>query len=138
MANIANIVVNDGKATPVAHTFYPSVSGKESSFRESISGLALIGQGRLSLSMKDSPSNNGMSRRKIKLELPVLETASANGSYSGYIAGPGVAYVPTVIVDFICPNRATQAELKDLRVLLVNILQNAILTDVVDAGLAPV
>lgn len=137
MSAIAPIVINDGKATPVAHTFNPLTSGDKASFREAVASLALVGQGRLGLLTKISPANNGMNRVQMKLELPVLETAAANGSWSGYVAGPGVAYTLTANVDMILPNRSTEAERKDLRTLLSNALLNALVTDAVDKIQAP-
>lgn len=131
MSAIANIVINDGKATPVAHTYNPWKTDP-ASYRESISGVAQIGQGRITVTGKTATAPNGMNRVNVKLELPVLETAAANGSFNGYIAGPGVAYTVTASVDFILPNRSSEAERKDLRVLLTNLLANANLVDSID------
>lgn len=136
MSGIASITINDGKATPVAHTYNP-IKSEPATYREAVAGVAQVGQGRLAVASKLTSQPAGMNRVNVKLELPVLETAAANGSYSGYIAGPGVAYTTTVNVDFILPNRGTEAERKDLRVLLINALQNAQITDAVDKLQAP-
>lgn len=131
MATQAVITINDGKSTPVAHNYYP-ISNTPAGYREAISNVAQAGQGRLTLSDSLTEKAAGMNRVRVKLELPVLETAAANGSYSGYIAGPGVAYTVTADVSFILPNRSTEAERKDLRVLLINALQNTQTVDLVD------
>lgn len=131
MSAIGVITINDGKTTPVAHTFNPFQT-TPALYREAVAGLATIGQGRVSASARFSKASNGMNRVNLSLELPVLETAAANGSYSGYIAGPGVAYTVTAKVDLILPNRSTEAERKDLRVLLTNLLGQAQMSDLID------
>lgn len=131
MAQQSTITINDGKSTPVSHAFYP-VSTNPAGYREAVSGVAQAGQGKLACSVTLSEKPAGMNRVRVKLELPVLETAAANGSFNGYIAGPGVAYTLTADLTMILPNRSNEAERKDLRTLLMNALQNAQIMDAAD------
>ncbi len=131
MSAIAAIVINDGQATPVAHTFNPIVSGPDQLYRESQSGLALVGQGRVTMSEKLIPNGDGVNRVTLRLELPALETVTAQNA-QGYTAAPKVAYTNTVIVQFLLPGRGTAAQRKDLRVLTANLLANAQVVDLVE------
>jgi len=131
MSAISAITVNDGKASPQAHTYTPWKTDP-ASYREAVGGVAQIGQGRLTVTGKVTDKTAGMNRVTLKLELPVLETAAANGSFNGYIAGPGVAYTVTANVDLILPNRSSEAERKDLRTLLSNVLLNVNISDAID------
>lgn len=131
MSAIAAIVINDGQATPVAHTFNPVASSPDALYREAQSGLALIGQGRIGTSTKLTKNGDGVNRVTVKLELPALETITAQNA-QGYTAAPKVAYTNTVIVSFLLPGRGTAAQRKDLRVLLGNLLANAQVIDLVE------
>lgn len=129
MSQIAPIVVADGKATPVNHTFGP-VSVNPAQYRESITGLPLVGQGVAGLTFR-SGSNATLQRVRVMLALPALETVTGQNA-SGYTAAPKVAYENSVIVDFILPVRGTADQRKDLRVLLSNLLKDAQVVDAVD------
>jgi hypothetical protein len=131
MSAIAAIVISDGQATPVAHTFNPVASAPNAFYRESQSGLALIGQGRISTPVKFSQSGDGVNRVTVKLELPALETITAQNA-QGYTAAPKVAYTNTAFVTFLLPGRGTAAQRKDLRVLLTNLLANAQVVDLIE------
>lgn len=131
MAAIANIVINDGQATPVAHTFYPQASDPDAVYRESLSGIALIGNGTMKATVKLSSAAEGLNRVRLVLALPALETVTAQNS-AGYTAAPKVAYTNTASMDFILPNRGTTAQRKDLRVLCSNLLLNAQVIDIIE------
>lgn len=131
MSAIAAIVINDGQATPVAHTFNPVQSTPDQLYREALSALPLIGQGRVSIAEKFNQSADGISKVRTKLELPALETITAQNS-QGYTAAPRVAFTHTVVTDYFLPNRGTAAQRKDLRVLNINLQGNAQVVDLVD------
>lgn len=128
MAAISTIVINDGKATPVAHTFNPVQSAPDAVYREGLSSLPLIGQGVIDLRTR---TQGELNRVKVTLKLPVLETATGANA-QGYTAAPKVAYHSTANVEFILPSRGTAEQRKDLRVMLANLLLNAQLVDNVD------
>jgi hypothetical protein len=129
---IANITINDGQATPVAHTFEPIKSTLPALYRESLADVPVIGNGRVSVNNR---TTNGLNKVTVLLELPALETATG-GNPEGYTAAPAEAYKHQVKAEFILPDRGTVAQRKDLRVLLLNLLANAQIVDLIDE-LAP-
>lgn len=129
MAQIADIVINDGAAPTVAHTFKPVATSPRAMYREGISNLPLVGQGQLMIGT--GVPGAALQRVKVTLALPALETATGQNS-DGYTAAPKVAYTNTVQIEFLLPSRGTAQQRKDLRVMLANCLLNAQVVDAVD------
>jgi len=65
------------------------------------------------------------------LDGPALETATGANS-SGYTAAPKVGYVNRAKVEFMLPDRGLAAQRKDLRVLLVDLLNEPNIVDFID------
>jgi hypothetical protein len=128
MSAIAPITVNDGQATPAAHTFNP-VTSAPPVYREAQAGLPINGQGLLNIIV--SPAQKGLQKVRIVLSAPALETATAANA-QGYTAAPKVAYTNKVDATFILPERGTSAQRKDLRKLFLNLLDNAQVVDTID------
>lgn len=128
MSAVANIAIQDGQASPVTHTFYPIQTVAPVTYRESLSGVALIGNGSIVANLKHV---NGLSKVNVTLKLPALETVTAQNS-QGYTAAPKEAYSNTVKVEFILPDRGTIAQRKDLRTLLMDLFTDAQFIDIVD------
>lgn len=129
MAQIADIVISDGAATPVSHSFKPVATSPKAIYREGISNLPLVGQGQAMIS--GGVPGAALQRVKMTLALPALETATGANS-DGYTAAPKVAYTNTVQVEFLLPSRGTPQQRKDLRVMLSNLLKDAQVIDSVD------
>lgn len=124
MAAIAAITINDGQATPVAHTFNP-IETSPPYFREN--GNATIpadGQNDISLVLRPAQGMNGINKAVITLKVPVLETVSGS-TVGGYTPAPALAYYMQAKVEFLLPARSTGAQRKDARVMLANLLANA-------------
>lgn len=134
MADIANLAIQDGKATPLTHTFYPLKSGMDAAWRTSDSALPLIGQETVNARIKRLPS--GINVVTLTLDGPALETATGANS-SGYTAAPKVGYVNRVKVEFMLPDRGLSSQRKDLRVLLIDLLSEVNIVDIVDNILPP-
>lgn len=134
MADIANLAIQDGKATPLTHTFYPLKSGMESAWRTADASLPLIGQETASARIKRLPS--GINVVALSLDGPALETATG-ANLSGYTAAPKVGYVNRVKVEFMFPDRGLTGQRKDLRVLLIDLLSEANIVDIIDNVLPP-
>lgn len=130
MSAIAPIVINDGAATPVAHTFNPFQSVPQANYRENQTALALVGQGTISI-VSSTDLGNGLSKVRVVLALPALEVIGAQNA-QGYTASPKVAYTNKVDATFILPNRGTAQQRKDLRTLFSNLLANAQVVDVIE------
>lgn len=131
MAAIAAITIADGQATPVNHTFNP-VSTTPATYRENGSAtVPVIGQSNLVVDTSLNASQTGISKTKVVLVIPVLETASGS-TVGGYTPAPTVAYYLTAKLEFLMPSRSTAAQRKDLRVLLRNLLVDNQLVSAID------
>ena len=129
MAQIADIVISDGAATPVAHIFTPVATSPKAIYREGISNLPLVGQGQAMIG--GGVPGAALQRVKLTLALPALETATGANA-DGYTAAPKVAYTNTVQVEFLLPSRGTAQQRQDLRVMLSNMLLDTQVIDSVD------
>lgn len=134
MSAIASITINDGAATPVAHTFNP-ITSVPPVYRENQASLPVVGQGVLRI-LSTADAGSGLSKVRLVLELPALETATAQNS-AGYTAAPKVAYTHKVDATIFLPSRGTAQQRKDLRTLFMNALSNAQIVDAVDNLAAP-
>lgn len=138
MAQNGNIVLYDGKATPVAHTFYP-VSAKNNIFlyRERVAGVPLAGQASLRIDMSKVDPNK-VSIATASLAIPILElVGSANAA--GYTAAPKVAHTVRAEAKFYVHPRALEAEVKDARVMLQELHINSVIwQDCVQNQQAPI
>lgn len=139
MSAISNIVVFDGAATPVAHTFLAESVSREgqsvtATYREATAGVPDYAQGRVTI--KHSRLGSGVSKRSVRVELPVMESISGVNA-SGYTAAPKVAYVDTVEVSGLFHERSQVAGRRSVRQLALNIVGN-ISTSVVPVQTGPV
>lgn len=129
MALLAPIVINDGAATPAAHTFTPSTrTGDTAKLYESISGGLLAARPELTLVGKAL----GMGGRKTELKdmtlvMPVTVVETVNGVTQTRILG----YDKLVISHVACAASNDQSR-KNLRVMGANLLSNATIGTWVD------
>lgn len=132
MPSIANIVLNDGKSTPVAHTFVPhtgQVANEPSALLEKSAGI-YVGFEKLSVLVRRSESNKA-TRVSLQLVVPTLAvTAPSTGS--GIQPNPTVAYTVIGKVDFVFPDSCTLQDRDDMRTLLSNALLNSTIADAVE------
>jgi hypothetical protein len=132
MPQAANIVINDGAASPVAHTFVPIGPDKDGVFWFEEQGVssASIGNFRLSLEIKRPPppqagtsSKDRSYRMRYGIHTPILEVLSNNSA--GYTPSPTVAYTPRLFVEEVVSERGNLQNRKDLIAFAVNGLANA-------------
>ncbi len=132
MAARANIVINDGQATPVAHTFNPgsgdgNIAGISVIEYEDRSSGIFVGFPRVHISTR-KPSGSNRNRKVIfTVKVPVLENVS-NSTVSGIAPAPTIAYENTFKGEFIIPERATIESRKDLLAYTKNLFANAVTT----------
>lgn len=100
MANIANIVVFDGAATPVSHTLVPIDVSKDPKtgvivavWREQVASLPTYAQITATLRLSKS-KRSGVWNTDFRVEVPVMESVSGSNA-AGYTAAPRVAYIDT-------------------------------------------
>lgn len=139
MPQAANIVINDGAATPVAHTFVPIGPDKDGIWWYEEQGVAssAIGNNRLSVEVKSPPppsagtsSKDRNYRIKFGLHTPVLEALSNNSA--GYTPSPTVAYTPRVFTEYVFSERSTKTERKNIRSMSYNLWFNGNIINIVD------
>lgn len=126
MPAVSAIVINDGKATPVAHTFEPARTSADMATYEDRVATQYIGYNKLMLMLKRPTGPSKVANRNlqavIRIETPVLETLGT--SDSGITPAPTLSYRPMVEVVFTLPERSLEQERKDLRFYLYNALGN--------------
>lgn len=137
MPQAANVVINDGAGTPVAHTFTPI--GKDEKgvlFWEQITPAPTVPLGAKRLGYKQTRelSQQGQQRGNSKviltLSVPVLETLANNSA--GIVPPPTLAYAQKARLELDLPERSTKQERKDTRVLFQNWLAHAMTVAAVD------
>lgn len=127
MAVQANLTINDGQATPVAVTFNAQgVKGDVATYRDMSSTIA-IGRREITLALTENRNSMKIDSRIL---LPVLEVIS--GSDGGYTPAPKVAYNLYSRCEDVIPNRATQAQRKDLRAFRWNLSNHAVYQSLVN------
>lgn len=130
MATFANLTINDGQATPVAHTFNARrIDGIVAKYQDISGGIAL-GYPTITLSTREPVQGSDVYKVVAKVSVPVLETISGT-SYAGIIAAPQLAYTTTCNMEFLLPARSTLAVRKDLLAYVKNLLANAVPTAMV-------
>lgn len=137
MAALATIVINDGKATPVAHSLNPiSSDGHLYQFRENLSSLPIIGQVVAELRLIRGKGPTPLDKVRAKVYVPCLETITGNNS-QGYTASAKVAYSLQSMHEFFLPQRATSDQAKDVLAYSKNLLSNQILIDMIVDRIEP-
>lgn len=120
MPQITNITINDGQATPGAHTYVPRDIRNGVAELVETNGVP-IGENRLTMSLRKTPT--GRWKYTQKLVLPIVQNATVNGIVSPTVVRTG--YV-TVECDFA--ETSTTAERKDATTLTRNSLGTAIIS----------
>lgn len=116
MGQAAAITINDGVATPVAHTFNPeSITPAVSSFADRTSGVSVLFP-RLGVSNSFAQAQGSVNKSKFTVELPV--GATVNGVLT-------VVRTLRAKVEYILPDGCTDAERKDLHAYVTNGLAHA-------------
>lgn len=137
MPAATTIVINDGAATPVSHTFTPI--GKDEKgvmwFEQTTPTPSFpIAAKRIGYSQKREFAPRGQatgySKMVATLALPTLETLGNNSA--GITPPPSVAYVEDFRVEARLAERSLKQERKDARVLTANLLANASIISAID------
>lgn len=125
MSAIAPLVANDGKTTPIAHTFTPiKIDGDTAIFADKSASYA-VGFNRLDVTVRPPVMSTPMSKRayrvSFKLWLPTLEVTSPSTG-TGIQPAPTKAYELFAETTFLVPERASKIERTDLFVLHYNLM----------------
>lgn len=130
MPQIANIVLNDGQATPVAHTFAPDKIVGTEAIHEDRSGGIAVGYPTLRINPVAAPGSP-FQKVRVVLSVPTLETATGSTS-GGFAPVPTVAYECKFDGTFFLPRRSSLQDRKNLRSYVQNLMANAIMTSVLE------
>lgn len=133
MANQANVVLNDGQASPVAVTFTTSGVKFDAKSDKIIatwcdnSGGVAIGRRTIRATFSNfgkSLSAGGVLEEVYDVELPTLETV-AGSTEAGYQAVPKVAFITRSQVKYWLPNRSAVSHRKDILAFTKNFQAHA-------------
>lgn len=137
MATASNIVINDGAASPVAHTFTPI--GKDDKgvlwFEQTTPaptnplGAKRIGY-RQTRILDPKSQLTGKSKVIMTIYVPTLETLGNNSA--GITPPPTISYVEESRHEFTMPERSLKQERKDTRLFAANLLANAQIVSAID------
>lgn len=123
MPAIGNIAIADGKGAPVTHTFTPiNTSGGKASLENRNTTFA-AGSEQLSVAVTRVPGKETSDQIQLELILPVV--AAVNGVDT-------VVRTSKAKVVLYVSKSGSSAERKDLRVLLKNALDNALVATAVE------
>lgn len=122
MGSITTIVVPDAAATPVNHTFSPVKVNGDSAVMLEKSSTSSLGYWPLTLQQRSpvAGQTEKLYRTKINLAIPIIYTEVING-----VNRPSLGYTMRANVEFVIPADATLQNRKDLRKLVVGILNDA-------------
>lgn len=129
MPAIASFVLNDGQATPVAHTFTPTGPDKNGvMYFQDISGGIPIGYPTVSIDLKSPRSANaGQSsqanrvyRATVKIVVPVLESGTSASTITGIAPTYTKAYDVVMKAEAIIPERSSLQSRKDVLAFMVD------------------
>lgn len=127
--DFTTIVVPDAAATPVNLTFTKSKVDGDTAFALEKSATSSMGYKPLSLTQR-APivgQKDKVYRTKIAFAFPVTYDETING-----VNRPTLGYTNRATVEFIVSDKATLQNRKDLRKLLVGILNDAVVVDMVE------
>lgn len=139
MPALASITINDGQATPVAHTFNPSGPDRNgASHLFDRSGGIAIGFPEILLSLTtpaparsgQESTSNRLYRASFRITVPVLEVTSPQTG-TGIQPAPTKGYDMTFKGEFILPERSTLQNRKDILAYAKNLLAHAFSTSLV-------
>ena len=118
MPSASNIVIIDGAATPVAHTFVPlSITPALSTFVNRASAFTPEGFYTLGVSLNSATPSRHTYKVNLSIAVPVQVQDTDTGLYT-------VEDTTRCNVEFILPSNVAKARREDILAFCVNALQN--------------
>jgi hypothetical protein len=130
MAARSTIVINDGAATPVAHTFSPQVGGDLSLYKDR-SVTIEVGQPYVTVEMTKPQAGDNEGYYKCRLRVCVPSLAAVGVASSGVTPASQVAYRELAVMEFSVSRRASLQEKKDTLAFAANLLGHQVAKDLV-------
>lgn len=136
MAAVADIVISDAQATPVAHTFTPArQSGDIFTWTDRVAGV-VAGFRVISIGTRFATIANSGQKVTIKIVDPRLAQTSPS-SGSGVQPNPVAAYSTMATIEFLLPPAADLQARKDILAYVKNLLANSQVTAMIQDLSAP-
>lgn len=130
MAAFSSFTLNDGQATPIAHTFFPaSQSAGITKWADKVGGIQL-GYPTITQSLREPTKDSPTCKVVAKVVLPVLEVTSPSTA-TGIQPAPTKAFEMIANIDVIIPTRATAAQKADMYAYLKNYINLAVFGDAI-------
>lgn len=139
MSAIANLVVYDGAATPVLHTFLPIAVTRFAGevlaeWRENLAGVPVNAQPRVSAKLSQMKSK--VYKAEVRVVVPVMETVAGQNA-AGYTAAPKVAYENTYVTTGFFHDRSDSTGRRLVRQIATNVM-NGVSTSVTPVTTGPI
>lgn len=131
MGAIATLTLNDGQATPVAHTFNPTSTRDAIALYHDRSGSIPVGYPSVSISMRKPTKASRAYKADIRIAVPTLEITSPSTG-TGIQPAPTKAYDVLFVGELMLPERSTKAQRADLLAYAKNLLSNAVVKTLVE------
>lgn len=134
MTAFAALTINDGQATPVAHTFAARRFDSNGAAKwQDISGGISAGFITVTALLREPLKGSKVPcyRATVKIVVPTLEVVNAS-TYNGITPAPTKAYDCIATVDIIIPERANTQERKNIRAYIANALGQADLKSMIE------
>lgn len=124
MPQAAALLLSDGKSTPIVHTFNPSKPDKNQVpvWEEKSSTGVILGSSYLKIDVSRPREPNAMQRVKVGLSVPVMVTSTPPGATAPVTT---VDYLDYLNCEFAYSQKSTTQDRKDLRMMLIDLLQEA-------------
>ena len=122
MPTASAISINDGQATPVAHTFEPNQVNNGSATFVDRDATTSAGQKQLILGFSPSSAKRSTTRVSIRFNYPVEQVVDGVTR---------VAYTARFNGDVVIPDIMTQAERDNLGAFIMNALANSVVNGMV-------
>lgn len=125
MAVIANLVLNNGAATPVAKTFTPMDASSLAKWADQTVNSGLPAAANV---VTMSHTDKGKIHTKVRIELPVMY-AVTGATAEGFTPQPKVAYKLVANLDLVAEGVSSEANRADLLAFASNVLASAPVKD---------
>lgn len=131
MPAFSPLTINDGQATPIAHTFaQKTLIGTEATFVDRVSGIT-VAYPQITVNSMPPTKTSKLTKIRMKIAMPVMEVVTAS-TYNGITPAPTKAYDLTFDCMFFLPERCTLAQRKDILAYARNLLSNAFTATLVE------
>jgi len=130
MSAVTSVVLNDGLATPVAHTFSPARVAPDLVMYQDRSAQVVAGYNVLTIGTRYASNGNSGQKVTMKIVRPTLAvTAPTTGT--GIQPNPVAAYSCLGTIEFVLPSASSLQDRKDILAYVKNLLASTVVSQAV-------